>query len=147
MEKWHKIGIFVVGLIGLVSYLYGSAKKVSEDIREASSREKKEVPPKKKTIRYQIVFLAAVIAAMFIIPKLLGDIITYVFPHPEKTSMELLMRFLKGLVYLGKEHFGNEAYFFEGQGLMILEWVLVLSPYIIGFMIWSIRIAIRNVRA
>ena len=146
MEKWHKIGIFLVGFIGLVSYLYGSAKKVAEEIKEDPYREKKEVLPKKNTIAYRMMFLAVVIAAMFTIPKLLADIITYLFPHPEKTSMELLMKFFEGLVYLGKEHFGNDAYFFEGQGLMILEWLLVLSPYIIGFMIWSIRIALRSSR-
>jgi hypothetical protein len=142
MEKWHKIGIFLVGLIGLISYIYGTASKAVESV------ESKEppVPRKEKSFGYQLLFLAAVIAAMFIVPKLIGDLVTFLFPEPEKTSFEIIFKFLQALLYVGERHFGNESYFFEGRGLMLLEWLFILAPYIIGFTIWSIRIIFRRER-
>jgi hypothetical protein len=92
-------------------------------------------------------FLALVILAMFIVPKLLADIITFLAPHPEKISGEIIAAFYQLLFYLGKKEFGDEAYFLQGRGLMALEWFLVLSPYIIGFAIWSMKIIIRGFKA
>ena len=147
MESWHKIGIFVVGLLGLIWQLYSLARQAAEEAKEESRPKKKwRIPPEYKTV-YQVGFLALVILFIFIVPKLLQDIITFLFPNPEKISWEILTAFYQLLLYLGKRQFGNETYFLEGQGLRALEWFFVFLPYIIGFTIWSIKIIIRGFKA
>jgi hypothetical protein len=147
MESWHKIGIFLVGFVGLIWQLYSSARQAAEEAKEEDRPEKKwRIPPEHRTV-YQVGFLALVILAMFIVPKLLADIITFLAPHPEKISGEIIAAFYQLLFYLGKKEFGDEAYFLQGRGLMALEWFLVLSPYIIGFAIWSMKIIIRGFKA
>lgn len=90
--------------------------------------------------------MAAVIAAIFLIPKLPADIIPYLFPDPEKISWHLILKLFQGLIYLGGKHFGNESCFFEGQGLLLLEWLFILSPCIVSFMVWSIKIILGRVK-
>ncbi len=144
MEKWHKIGIFVVGLIGLVLYLYSSVKETKEEIEKDHSRKKKELKPLKDRLKFYVIFMAGCILCMFTVPRLLEKIIVFLFPDPERTSMEIIFKFLEMLVYLGERHFDNEGFFFEGKGMMLLEWLFVLLPYIIGFVIWSIKMLVRN---
>ncbi|MDI6852144.1 MAG: hypothetical protein QME75_00880 [Deltaproteobacteria bacterium] len=140
MEKWHKIAVFAVGLIGLISYIYGTARKVVE------SKEEPPVRRREKGFGYQLIFLAAIIVAMFVVPKLIADLVTFLFPEPEKTSFKIIFNFIRTLIYVGERYFGNKSYFFEGRGLMLLEWLFILAPYIIGFTIWSIRIIFRRER-
>ena len=147
MEKWHKVGIFVVGLIGLVSYIYKSAKETIEEIKKYPSPEKiKKVRTPQEKLIFSALFLVACVLFMFIVPRLLQIIIAFLIPNPEKLSMELIVGFYKLLFSWGENYFNNGSYFFEKQGLMLLEWLFILSPYIIGFMIWSIKMIYRNIR-
>jgi hypothetical protein len=79
MESWHKIGIFLVGFVGLTWQLCRSPRRVAEEAKEESRPEKKRrIPPGYKML-YQPGFLALVILAMFIAPKLLADITTFFY--------------------------------------------------------------------
>jgi hypothetical protein len=146
MEFWHKAGIFLVGLTGLILYLLGSVREaVTEIEREQTPKEIKVKTPQQRLL-FSMLLLAGCILAMFILPPLLGKIIDFLIPDPNKFSKSLLENYLIALVYLGGHYFKDESYFFQKPGFMILEWLFVLSPYVAWVLIWSFRMLTRNIR-
>ena len=143
MEKWHKIAIFLFGLVSLILYLITI---YNEAVGEVENELKEDKVKMVKEIRY-FSYLKVVILfiALFSLPILLHSLLLKI-PKSEWTSEFGIIKFVLTLYGLKEQYLGDKISFSD-NGYYLLEWFLILLPYIIGMTIWSIKSALSKLRS